>query len=189
MARWTLQDECHKITFAKLTLLFASVTLFVIQAAAQYTPPPPPTPPTQQYATPTPPPGSVLTPQQLEQLVARIALYPDPLLAQILTASTYWNEIPEAAAWVNQHSYLVGDALADAIRADNLQFDPSVLALVPFPSILNMMAEDMAWTQQLGNAVLVPARRCNGCRPAASQGCLRLRLFALECLLHSCERG
>jgi hypothetical protein len=55
---------------------------------------------------------AALSPPELDQLVARIALYPDPLLAQILTASTYWSEIPEAAAWANQHSYLKGDALA-----------------------------------------------------------------------------
>src|ERR1700732_3141180 len=72
-----------------------------------------------------------LTPDQLDQLVARIALYPDPLLAQILTASTYWYEIPEAAAWVDQHSYLKGDALAAAIQEDNLPWDPSILALLP----------------------------------------------------------
>jgi hypothetical protein len=150
-----VRDEWPRIGFAKLTLLFSLVALFIIQVAAQYTPPPPPPPSTNQYATPPPPPGSVLTPQQLDQLVARIALYPDPLLAQILTASTYWSEIPEAAAWANQHSYLTGNALAEAIRADNLEFDPSVLALLPFPSVLNMMAQDMAWTQQLGNAVLV----------------------------------
>jgi hypothetical protein len=95
-----------------------------------------------------------LSPPQLDQLVARIALYPDPLLANILTASTYWNEIPEAAAWADQHSYLKGDALAQAIQADHLQWDPSVLALLPFPSVLDMMARDPAWTEQLGNAVL-----------------------------------
>ena len=95
-----------------------------------------------------------LTPPQLDQLVARIALYPDPLLAQILTASTYWSEIPEAATWADQHSYLKGDALAQAIQADHLQWDPSILALLPFPSVLDMMAHDPAWTEQLGNAVL-----------------------------------
>jgi hypothetical protein len=95
-----------------------------------------------------------LSPVELDQLVARIALYPDPLLAQILTGSTYWSEIPEAAAWANQHSYLKGDALANAIKADNLQWHPSILALLPFPSVLDMMARDMAWTEQLGNAVL-----------------------------------
>jgi Protein of unknown function (DUF3300) len=95
-----------------------------------------------------------LTSKQFDQLVARIALYPDPLLAQILTASTFWDQIPEASQWANQHGYLKGDALANAIREDNLQWDPSVLALLPFPSILAMMAQDPAWTQQLGNAVL-----------------------------------
>lgn len=98
-------------------------------------------------------PGALSSPQ-LDQLVARIALYPDPLLAQILTASTYWNEIPEAAAWSDQHSYLKGDSLANAIKGDNLPWDPSILALLPFPSVLDMMARDMAWTEQLGNAVL-----------------------------------
>jgi hypothetical protein len=150
-----LENKWLEISFGKLTPLFALLVLCVVRSTAQYTPPPPPPPPARQYATPTPPPGPILNSQQLEQLVARIALYPDPLLAQILTASTYWNEIPEAAAWANEHSYLTGDALAEAIRADNLTFHPSVLALLPFPSILNMMAQDMAWTQQLGNAVLV----------------------------------
>ena len=97
---------------------------------------------------------AALSPPQLDQLVARIALYPDPLLANILTASTYWTEIPEAAAWADQHSYLKGDALAQAMQADHLQWDPSIMALLPFPSVLDMMARDPAWTQQLGNAVL-----------------------------------
>ena len=95
-----------------------------------------------------------LTEKQLENLVSRIALYPDPLLAQILTACTYGNEIPEAAAWADEHSNLKGEALASAIREDNLQWDPSVLALLPFPSVLDMMAKDPAWIEQLGNAVL-----------------------------------
>ncbi|HLH01385.1 MAG TPA: DUF3300 domain-containing protein [Bryobacteraceae bacterium] len=95
-----------------------------------------------------------LTPDQLDQLVARIALYPDPLLAQILTASTFTDQIPEAAAWANEHSYLHGEELSKAISDDHLQWDPSVLALLPFPSVLNMMNSDMAWTRQLGDAVL-----------------------------------
>ena len=98
--------------------------------------------------------GVMLTPPQLDQLVQRIALYPDPLLAQVLTASTYWDQIPEAAAWADQHSYLKGDALASAIQDDHLQWDPSVLGLLPFPSVLDMMARDQAWTERLGNAVL-----------------------------------
>jgi hypothetical protein len=95
-----------------------------------------------------------LSPPQLDQLVSRIALYPDPLLAQTLTASTFWGEIPEAATWADQHTYLTGDALAHAIQDDQLAWDPSVLALLPFPSVLDMMARDPAWTEQLGNAVL-----------------------------------
>ena len=95
-----------------------------------------------------------LTPSQLDQLVSRIALYPDPLLAQILAASTYQEQIPEAAAWAREHSYLTGEALAEAIRSDNLRWDPSVIALLPFPSVLEMMARDPAWVQQLGGAAL-----------------------------------
>jgi hypothetical protein len=93
-------------------------------------------------------------PQELERLVSRIALYPDPLLAQILTASTYPNDIPDAAQWADQHHYLTGDALAQAITGDQLPWDPSVQALLPFPSVLEMMASDMGWTQELGDAVL-----------------------------------
>jgi hypothetical protein len=94
------------------------------------------------------------TPQQLDQLVARVALYPDPLLAQILAAATYPNDIPAAAAWADQHHYLTGQALADAIAADQLPWDPSVQALLPFPSVLAMMNADMNWTAQIGDAFL-----------------------------------
>ncbi|HXM41882.1 MAG TPA: DUF3300 domain-containing protein [Bryobacteraceae bacterium] len=96
----------------------------------------------------------LLGPQQLDDLVQRIALYPDPLLAQVMTGSTYWSEIADAATWANQHAYLHGDELSRAMYEDNLQFDPSVMALIPFPSVLDMMARDPGWTQALGNAVL-----------------------------------
>jgi Protein of unknown function (DUF3300) len=95
-----------------------------------------------------------VAPQQLDQLVQRIALYPDPLLAQVLTASTFWQQIPDAATWAQQHSNLTGDPLAQAIQADNLPWDPSVLALLTFPTVLDMMARDPQWTGSLGNAVL-----------------------------------
>jgi len=139
----------------RLCAIFLLLSLVAFQAAAQNQVPPPPPPPPAAAPTPEPaPPGPLLTDKELENLVNRIALYPDSLLAQILTASTYWNEIPEAAAWADAHSYLKGDALAEAARADNLQWDPSVLALLPFPSVLDMMARDTAWTEQLGTAVL-----------------------------------
>src|SRR5580658_8311013 len=103
------------------------------------------------FAQAPPPP---MAPAQLNQLVARIALYPDPLLAQIMAAATYYNDIPAAAQWADQHHYLTGQALADAITADQLPWDPSVQALLPFPSVLDMMNSDMKWTTDLGNAFL-----------------------------------
>jgi hypothetical protein len=103
---------------------------------------------------PPPPPPPAMPPQALDQLVARVALYPDPLLAQILAASTYPDQIQPAAGWSDQHHYLTGQALANAITGDQLPWDPSVQALLPFPSVLDMMASDMNWTTQLGNAFL-----------------------------------
>ena len=93
-------------------------------------------------------------PQQLDDLVSRIALYPDSLLAQVLAASTFPDQIPDAARWSNEHHYLTGDALANAIAQDRLPWDPSVQALLPFPAVLSMMASDMRWTSDLGNAFL-----------------------------------
>ena len=99
-----------------------------------------------------PPPS--FAPPQLEDLVSRIALYPDPLVAQILAGATYPDQIPDAAKWADQHHYLSGQALADAIQGDQLPWDPSVQALLPFPSVLEMMSRDMNWTTDLGNAFL-----------------------------------
>lgn len=106
-------------------------------------------------------------------MVQRIALYPDPLLAQIMTASTFGDQIPAAAGWANQHSYLHGPQLAQAIQEDQLPWDPSVLALIPFPQVLNMMASDPGWTQALGNAVLAN-------RPAVMDSIQRMRQEALS---------
>jgi hypothetical protein len=106
------------------------------------------TPMLAQGGPPSYPPG------ELDQMVSRIALYPDPLLAQILAAATFPDQIPDAAGWADQHHYLTGDALAQAIEADQLPWDPSVQALLPFPSVLEMMARDMNWTAALGNAFM-----------------------------------
>jgi Protein of unknown function (DUF3300) len=140
------------------------ITAAVAQAPIVRQPPPPPPDQqqTQPYQAPPPPPPAdaqqpappVLAPQQLDQIVQRIALYPDPLLAQILTASTFSDQIPDAAGWAQQHSSLTGDPLAQAIQTDNLPWDPSILALLPFPSVLDMMARDPQWTGSLGDAVL-----------------------------------
>jgi Protein of unknown function (DUF3300) len=99
-------------------------------------------------------PPSYVAPEQLDQLVSGIALYPDPLLAQVLAAATFPDQIPDAASWADEHHYLTGQALANAIQADQLPWDPSVQALLPFPSVLGMMASDMNWTTDLGNAFL-----------------------------------
>jgi hypothetical protein len=95
-----------------------------------------------------------LGPEQLEHMVSRIALYPDPLLAQILAAATYPEQIPDAANWSDEHHYLRGQELANAITGDQLPWDPSVQALLPFPSVLQMMASDMNWTTDFGNSFL-----------------------------------
>lgn len=93
-------------------------------------------------------------PHELENLVTRIALYPDPLIAQILAAATYPDQIQDASRWADDHHYLRGDDLARAINQDQLPWDPSVQSLLPFPSVLEMMASDMNWTSALGNAFL-----------------------------------
>ncbi|MGC1607446.1 MAG: DUF3300 domain-containing protein [Candidatus Acidiferrum sp.] len=93
-------------------------------------------------------------PGQLDQMVERIALYPDSLLAQIMAAATYPDQIPDASKWADEHHYLRGDELANAITGDQLPWDPSVQALLPFPSVLETMASDMNWTTDLGNAFL-----------------------------------
>jgi hypothetical protein len=82
-----------------------------------------------------PPPA--LGPGELDNLVQRIALYPDAMLANILTAATYPDQIPEADQWADQHAGLHGDALAHAIGEDHLPWDPSVQALLPFPQGLD----------------------------------------------------
>jgi len=88
----------------------------------------------------------------LDSLVAPIALYPDPLLSQVLVASTYPLEIVEAGRWVSQHPELKGKQLPDA--AAKQPWDASVQALVMFPDVLNHLNQNVSWTADLGNAFL-----------------------------------
>ena len=90
------------------------------------------------------------TPDQLQQLVAPIALYPDSLVAQILAASTFPEQVVEADRWVQAHSGLQGDALGQAV--DQEPWDPSVKALAAFPSVLGNMDKNLSWTSSLGDA-------------------------------------
>ena len=127
------------------------------QGAPLPVPPPPSAQPPVQQGAPLPggaPLPAAYPPAELERIVSPIALYPDPLLAQFLTATTFYNEIPDAARWADQHHYLNGPALTAAMAADQVPWDPSVQSLVPFPSILDMMASDMPWTQEIGSAFL-----------------------------------
>jgi len=90
--------------------------------------------------------------EELDQMLAPIALYPDSLLAQILMASTYPLEVVQADRWTKANRNLEGDQLNDAL--DQKDWDPSVKALVPFPQVLSMMSERLEWTQRLGDAFL-----------------------------------
>lgn len=90
--------------------------------------------------------------QELDQLLAPIALYPDALLAQILMASTYPLEIVIAERWVKAHSTLKGKALEDALQKE--PWDPAVKSLTVLPQVLAMMSEKLDWTQKLGDAFL-----------------------------------
>jgi hypothetical protein len=93
-----------------------------------------------------------LTPEQLDTLVAPIALYPDPLLSQVLAASTYPLEVVETQQWLQQNSNLKGEDLINAAKQQN--WDPSVQALVAFPDVVALLNRDIQWTTDLGNAFL-----------------------------------
>ncbi len=90
------------------------------------------------------------SPEQLQRLVAPIALYPDSLVAQILAAATFPEQVVEADRWVQAHPNLKGDALGQAV--DQQPWDPSVKALTAFPSVLGNMDKNLSWTSSLGDA-------------------------------------
>jgi len=93
-----------------------------------------------------------LTADQLADLVAPIALYPDGLLSQALVASTYPLEVVEAQQWLRHNPTLRGTQLTDAAKQQS--WDPSVQALVAFPDVLNLLTQNIRWTTDLGNAFL-----------------------------------
>src|SRR5437763_2139902 len=111
--------------------------------------------PTRHQATaalnqPAKPGAQQYTRQQIDQMVAPIALYPDQLLSQILMAATYQQQVVEAAQWLQGHPDMNGDALVSALAP--LPWDPSVKALAAFPQIIVMMSEHIEWTEALGVA-------------------------------------
>src|ERR1700689_752045 len=105
-----------------------------------------PVAPADAFAAPLPQQST----QELEQLVAPIALYPDPLVAQILAGATHPTEIVEADRWLQQSEALKGEALASAVNAQ--PWDPSVKALTQFPGLLGMMDKNLSWTSSLGQS-------------------------------------
>jgi hypothetical protein len=104
----------------------------------------------QDAQAPQAPPHVQQTPDQLQQLVAPIALYPDSLVAQILAASTFPEQVVEADRWLQVNPDMKGDALGQAI--DPQPWDPSVKALTAFPSVLGNMDKNLSWTSSLGDA-------------------------------------
>ncbi len=94
--------------------------------------------------------GKTFSEAELDQMLAPIALYPDSLLAQILLAATFPDQVAEADRWLKANPDLKGDALNDGL--DKMNWDLSVKALAPFPQVLAMMVEQTAWTQKLGEA-------------------------------------
>ena len=110
-------------------------------------------PPAQTAAPPAPAPSQpLLKAEELDALVAPIALYPDALLAEVLMASTYPLEVVQADRWATENKALKGDALKAAV--DKQSWDDSVKSLAATPSVLAMMSTKLDWTQKLGDAVL-----------------------------------
>ena len=102
-------------------------------------------------------PRQVFTSQELDQILAPIALYPDSLLSQILMASTYPIEVVQAARWSRANPGLRGDAAVRAVEQQS--WDPSVKSLVAFPQVLSMMDEKLDWMERLGDAFLSQQRQ------------------------------
>lgn len=133
-------------------MVLLAVWVFGPRAAkAQDEPPPPP----NQEQAPAPDdesqaPYENLSQPQLQRLVAPIALYPDSLVAQILAAATFPSQIEDANNWLKAHQGLTPQDLG--AEADQQSWDPSVKALIQFPSVLNNLASNLGWTSELGDA-------------------------------------
>jgi hypothetical protein len=108
--------------------------------------------PQYQQQQQQPPDSARWSPEDLSNLVAPIALYPDLLLSEVLAASTYPLELTQAQQWMQGNPGLNGRALVEAAKQQN--WDPSVQALVAFPDVVNLLTRDIRWTTDLGNAFL-----------------------------------
>src|SRR5579871_1567455 len=110
-----------------------------------------PSPPPAASTT-SPAPATKIPSDQLDSLVAPIALFPDPMLAQVLAASTYPLEIIQLQQWLARNPGLKNDALAAAVEKQD--WDPSVQGLAALPDVVKRLADDIKWTTDLGNAFL-----------------------------------
>jgi hypothetical protein len=133
-------------TFALVAFSILGTTMIGAQDQNQQSPASIPPAQTQPAAQP------VWTADQLDNLVAPIALYPDPLLSQMLVASTYPLEVVEANQWLQRNKNLQGQALIDAAKQQ--PWDPSIQTLVTVPDALATLNEDIQWTTDLGDAFL-----------------------------------
>lgn len=130
----------HKALAVFLIVLTATPVDASAQASSQSAPPA--TSQKDEYA--------LLTPEDLDGVVAPIALYPDALVAQVLGAATFPYEIVDAVVWLKQNSSLTGESLMKAV--DQQSWDPAVKALTQFPTVLDNLAKNLAWTSSLGEA-------------------------------------
>ena len=133
-------------TFRSLIATLCAVLLLPGEAIASQAPQ------TQASASAPATQASKIPPDQLDSLVAPIALYPDPLLAQTLAASTYPLEVIQLQQWLDKNKTLKDKALSDAVAKQ--PWDPSVQALAALPDVVNRLANDIQWTTDLGNAFL-----------------------------------
>ncbi len=134
-----------KILSAALCIPLVAVTTPIDAGAAMYFQSPT-TPSASDYSGQ----GAPMTAAELQGLVAPIALYPDALVAQILSASTFPDQVAVADNWLQTNKSLTGSALTQAVNKES--WDPSVKALTEFPSVLDKMAQSLAWTSSLGEA-------------------------------------
>jgi hypothetical protein len=158
--------RCGKTLIALALLISTPVTV-----VAQTTDNPPAPSSSAQPASQPPPGAELLKPEQLEALVAPIALYPDELLANVLAASTYPLEVVQADRWLKERKTLKDDALKKEVEKQS--WDDSVKALTSTPDVISMMSDKVDWTKNLGDAVLAQ-------QPDVMDAVQRLRSMAYE---------
>src|SRR5580704_7003310 len=141
IAKW-MKQTMSMVVCSTLMIAGAPTELLQAQDASQ--------PASASQGSSTPPAVAPLTSCQLDALVAPIALYPDALVAQVLAAASYADEVAFADLWLAQNQNLQGTALTQAV--DQQSWDPSVKALTQFPSVLHNLAKNLSWTSSLGQA-------------------------------------